>query len=48
MVSALGNGVKGGELFSLIDKVIRPSTLEAAWQRVARNQGGGWGGWPER
>ena len=27
MVSALGNGVKGGELFSLIDKVTRPSRL---------------------
>jgi RNA-directed DNA polymerase len=51
MVSALGNGVKacpwagqgpdprGGKWFSLIDKVIRPSTLEAAWQRVARNKG---------
>jgi RNA-directed DNA polymerase len=39
MVSALGNGVKGGKWFSLIDKVIRPTTLEAAWQRVARNKG---------
>jgi len=39
MVSALGNGVKGGKWFSLIDKVVRPSTLEAAWQRVARNKG---------
>jgi len=39
MVSALGNGVKGGKWFSLIDKVIRPSTLEAAWQRVAANKG---------
>ena len=39
MVSALGNGVKGGKWFSLIDKVIRPATLEAAWQRVARNKG---------
>jgi hypothetical protein len=39
MVSALGNGVKGGKWFSLIDKVIRPATLEAAWQRVARNRG---------
>ena len=39
MVSALGNGVKGGKWFSLIDKVARPATLEAAWQRVARNKG---------
>ena len=39
MVSALDNGVKGGKWFSLVDKVIRPSTLEAAWQRVARNKG---------
>jgi RNA-directed DNA polymerase len=39
MVSALGNGVKGGKWFSLIDKVIRPATLDIAWQRVARNQG---------
>lgn len=38
-VSALGNGVKGGKWFSLIDKVIRPATLAAAWQRVARNKG---------
>jgi RNA-directed DNA polymerase len=39
MVSALGNGVRGGKWFSLIDKVIRPATLDLAWQRVARNQG---------
>src|SRR5450759_5378666 len=39
MVSALGNGVKGGKWFSLIDKVVRPATLDIAWQRVARNQG---------
>jgi RNA-directed DNA polymerase len=39
MVSALGNGVKGGKWFSLIDKVIRPTTLEQAWLRVARNKG---------
>ncbi|OIQ74501.1 group II intron-encoded protein LtrA [mine drainage metagenome] len=39
MVSALGNGVKGGKWFSLIDKVIRPATLDIAWQRVARNKG---------
>jgi RNA-directed DNA polymerase len=39
MVSALGNGVKGGKWFSLIDKVHRPSTLQAAWRSVARNKG---------
>jgi RNA-directed DNA polymerase len=39
MVLALGNGVTGGKWFSLIDKVMRPATLERAWQRVARNRG---------
>src|SRR5580704_18026536 len=39
MVSALANGVKGGKWFSLIDKVYRPTTLYAAWLRVARNKG---------
>jgi RNA-directed DNA polymerase len=39
MVSALVNGVKGGKWFSLIDKVIRPATLELAWQHVASNKG---------
>ena len=39
MVLALGNGVKGGKWFSLIDKVYRPATLAAAWRRVERNQG---------
>ena len=39
MVSALGNGVKGGKWFSLVDKAIRPTTLEAAWQKVERNKG---------
>jgi RNA-directed DNA polymerase len=39
MVSALENGVKGGKWFSLVDKLTRPATLEAAWRKVARNQG---------
>jgi RNA-directed DNA polymerase len=39
MVSALVNGVKGGKWFSLVDKVIRPTTLDAAWRKVARNKG---------
>ncbi len=39
MVSALGNGVRGGKWFSLIDKVMRPSTLDIAWRCVARNKG---------
>jgi RNA-directed DNA polymerase len=39
MVSALGNGVKGGKWYSLMDKVVRPTTLEAAWRKVARNHG---------
>lgn len=39
MLAALENSVKGGKWFSLIDKVVRPQTLEAAWQKVARNKG---------
>ena len=39
MVSALGNGVKGGKWYSLMDKVVRPTTLAAAWRKVARNRG---------
>jgi len=39
MVSALENGVKGGKWFSLVDKLTRPATLEAAWRKVARNKG---------
>ena len=33
------NGVKGGQWFSLIDKVYRAETLEAAWKKVKRNAG---------
>jgi RNA-directed DNA polymerase len=39
MLAALGNGVKGGKWFSLIDKVYDRRTLEAAWRRVAANKG---------
>jgi RNA-directed DNA polymerase len=39
MLAALGNGVKGGKWFSLIDKVMAPKTLAAAWQRVKANAG---------
>jgi RNA-directed DNA polymerase len=39
MVSALVNGVKGGKWFSLVDKVFRPTTLDAAWHKVAQNKG---------
>jgi RNA-directed DNA polymerase len=39
MVAALGNGVKGSKWFSLIDKVYRPATLQAAWRKVAANAG---------
>jgi len=39
MVSALGNGVKGGKWYSLMDKVVQPTTLAAAWRKVARHQG---------
>ena len=36
---ALDNGVKGSKWFSLIDKVARAGTLQAAWRKVARNAG---------
>lgn len=39
MLAALGNGVKGNKWFSLIDKVYRCSTLQAAWQQVKANKG---------
>ena len=39
MLEALHRGVKGGVWFSLVDKVQRPSTLEAAWERVRANRG---------
>jgi RNA-directed DNA polymerase len=39
MLAALGNGVKGGKWFSLIDKVCQPETLQAAWRKVAANAG---------
>jgi len=37
MLAALGNGVRGGKWFSLIDKVYRPQTLKAAWHKVKGN-----------
>jgi RNA-directed DNA polymerase len=39
MLTALGNGVRGGKWHSLIDKVYAPQTLWAAWKRVAANHG---------
>ena len=39
MLSALGNGVKGGKWFSLMDKVFAPKTLAAAWTKVRANRG---------
>lgn len=39
MLAALGNGVKGGKWFSLMDKVYAPKTLARAWQRVQANAG---------
>jgi RNA-directed DNA polymerase len=39
MLAALGNGVKGGKWYSLIDKVYHPQTLKAAWKKVAANRG---------
>jgi len=39
MLEALDKGVKGGIWFSLIDKVVRPCTLQAAWALVKANKG---------
>ncbi len=39
MLTALGNGVRGGKWHSLIDKVYRRTTLEAAWREVQANRG---------
>jgi RNA-directed DNA polymerase len=39
MLAALGNGVKGGKWYSLVDKVYNPRTLKAAWKKVASNRG---------
>ena len=39
MLSALGNGVKGGKWFSLMDKVFAPKTLALAWAKVRANKG---------
>ena len=39
MLSALGNGVKGGKWFSLMDKVFAPKTLALAWKKVRANRG---------
>ena len=39
MWTALLNGVKGGQWFSLIDKVWKRENLESAYRRVARNKG---------
>ena len=39
MLSALGNGVKGGKWFSLMDKAFAPKTLAAAWTKVRANKG---------
>ncbi len=39
MVSALENGVKGGCWYSLMDKVVAPATLAAAWEKVWANDG---------
>lgn len=39
MLEALEKGVKGGVWFSLMDKVVRPGTLQAGWLRVKANKG---------
>src|ERR1700694_1345652 len=38
MLSALGNGVKGGKWYALIDKVYAPATLKLAWAKVQANK----------
>ena len=39
VLAALGNGVKGGKWYSLMDKVYALPTLTAAWEQVKANQG---------
>jgi len=39
MLTALEQGVKGGQWYSLIDKVWQPATLMAAWRQVQANGG---------
>lgn len=39
MLTALGNGVKGGSWYSLMDKVHSCSNLQASWARVRANGG---------
>ena len=39
MLSALDNGVKGGKWYSLIDKVMAPTTLKVSWHKVQANKG---------
>src|SRR5271167_4715759 len=39
MLSALGNGVKGGKWYALLDKVFAPKTLATAWTKVRANKG---------
>ena len=41
MLTTLETGVKGGRWFSLIDKVYRKRSLEAAWRKVRRRKGAG-------
>lgn len=41
MLEALERGVKGGKWHSLIDKVTRETSLEAAWKQVEARKGGG-------
>ena len=39
MLCALGNGVKGGKWYSLMDKVLAPATLRRAFTKVKANRG---------
>ena len=39
MLPAMGNGVKGGKWYSLMDKVYAPKTLAVAWAKVRTNKG---------
>ena len=39
MVQALINGVKGGLWYSLVDKILTPQCLHAAFTKVKANKG---------
>ena len=48
MLAALGNGVRGGRWFSLIDKVYRAQTLKSGVAQSKKQRRSGGSGWTER